>query len=298
MKRSNRITQFSVVILVAITVFFACQSLLEPPAEYTLDVDAALPQQIAQGHNEFLAKLFEKEAEWKGLGKADLLKTVEGRQQLLREVGKEYLQENPKYAEVDVEKTLATTQEFFQRLEERNNALLLRKADRAENQAGSSDSTGTSKITGQEFVENILVVKVETGMISERLRTAILELMHYQQTAGMTISTRDLQDYAEKEILSSDWSEEEMRQLAIALAVHRASSEFWAMKKLTDAEMTEIGTAKNAQSWLADYLTMWADVGGAIIGGAAGMEAPGASIVLAPMIGGYTSYLYKTYICS
>jgi len=176
--------------------------------------------------------------------------------------------------------------------------LLLQKAADAENKAGVSDTADTPKITGQESVENIMAIKVENGMMSERIHTAILELMHYQQTAGVTVSTRDLQDYAEKEILSSDWTEEEKQQLAIALAVHRASSEFWAMKKLTDAEMAEIGTAKNAQSWLCDYLTMWADIGGAIIGGAAGMEIPGGSIILGPLFAGYASFYYKTYICS
>jgi len=297
MKRSIRITQISVVILIAITVFFACQSLLEPPAEYTLDVDAAIPQQIARGHNEFLAKLFEKEAEWKGLGKADMLKTPEGRQQLLREAGMEYLRENPKYAGVDIEKSLATTQQLFQRLEERNNELLSKKAAVAENQAGSSDSADAPKITGQEFVENIMAIKVESGMMSERVHTAILELMHYQQTAGMTISTRDLQDYAEKEILSSEWTEEEKRQLAIALAVHRASSDTWAMKKLTDAEMAKVSTAENTQSW-CDYLTMWADAGGAMIAGGATLPFIGANIGFAAVAGGYSSYLYRTYICS
>ena len=86
--------------------------------------------------------------------------------------------------------------------------------------------------------------------------------------------------------------------MAIGLAVHRASSEFWGMKKLSTEEMARIQTAEATADWCS-YLTMWADVGGGMVGAGVGMfGTPAAVVGVGLLFGGSASYLYERYICS
>jgi len=284
------------VLLLMIATFMACQGIQDPDPMLSLNIEGRIPQKIAVEHNRFLTKIYETRSELEGIEKLQSQNTAKGRITLLKISTDGYFQENPEYSENDGKVIGAKAVEYFTALEKRNSVVLAKKIKSAylEN-AEISDSR--IQLTGIEFIQNMLDVKVELGLLTENLRNGFMELIHYTESLQFPANTEILQDYAEKEILTTDWTQEEKRQISVALAVLGSSQEYWTSQELSDSEMAKISSASKATGW-CDYWKFIADAGGAMIGGGATLPFAAASIGFAAVAGGYTSYLYEEYICS
>ncbi|HKJ67843.1 MAG TPA: hypothetical protein VKA68_07785 [bacterium] len=156
--------------------------------------------------------LVEKEAELKKAGKLPEFTTIESRFDLMESSAREYFETNSSLSARETEQVLEKSREFLTSLARRNNKLLEKKISQLKSNSGNAvDPEEGPVITGEEFIHNILAVKLEMGMMNARVYHAVVELMSLQQTSGEPLPTAYFQEYAEKEILSRDWTEEEMQ---------------------------------------------------------------------------------------